>query len=139
MFNLKFLATATIILGGTLTQQAAIAYPKASQEIEINYLKTSMQNLYGNISQESTNLLVQMYKRNDPSTEMMLSGGYQVCDGIKMANAQGLDTKTLIKREIDNISRVTNNLLAEQNLSFSQDQIATSIRTAKNYLCPELR
>ena len=139
MLDLKFLATTTVVLGSALIQQPAIAYPKTSQSNEINYLKATIENVHGNISQESTNILMQRYQKQDPRTEMMLSGGYQVCDGIKMVNAQGMDTKTLIKQEIENISRMTNNLLKEENLSISQTQIVKSIKTAKNYLCPTLR
>ena len=139
MLNLKFLATTTVVLGSALLQQPAIAYRVAFQGSEVNFVIASVQNLYENINQESIDRLVQMYRDQDPNTELMLSGGYQICDAIKMANAQGTDTNTLINRDIANLSKVNNNLGSEQKSSFSQDQIATMIRTAKTYLCPELR
>lgn len=80
-----------------------------------------------------------MYKNQDPSTEIMLSGGYQVCDGIKLANAQGMDSQTLIEQEIATIYEVTNSILKEQGISLTEEQIINADNTANSYLCPELK
>lgn len=138
MFTLKPILTTAIVLGSVLTQQATMAYLKASQTLEINYLLASVQNIYGDVSPEIMANLKAMYSRQDPNTELMLSGGYQICDGIKLANARGIDSQALIEQEISNISQMTNTILGQQGMSITQRQIVTAYNTAKNYLCPEL-
>ena len=139
MFTLQTIVTTTILIGSVLIQQSAIGYPKAAKKLEINYLKASLENIYGTITPKMVNYLEQLHNNQDPSTEMMLSGGYQICDGIKIANNQGLSSKALIEREIDNISHITNSMLQQKGMSLTEDQIITAYNTANNYLCPELK
>lgn len=138
MFTLKPIVTATILISSVLIQQSATAYPKTSQTLELDYLQATMQTIYGNITPEMANFIEEKYNLQDPSTEEMLSGGYEVCDAIELANAQGISSQTLLEQEMTNISQVANSLSEEEGISITNEQIIMVYKTAQNYLCPEL-
>lgn len=138
IFTLKPILTTAILIGSVLIEQSAIAYPKTSSHLELDYIKASMENIYDEVTPEMLDYLEQLYNNQDPNTELMLSGGYHVCDGIKLANAQGIDSQTLVEQEISQISAITNSILQQQGMSLTEAQIITAYKTANSYLCPEL-
>lgn len=138
MFIFKSIVTSAVIIGSVLVQQATMAYPKAPRTLELQYLLASFENFYGAVTPDIAQYLEEQYSIKSPSTELMLSGGYIVCDGIKMANNEGISSQSLIQQEISNISQMSNSLLKQQGVQLTEDQIVAIYNTAKDYLCPTL-
>lgn len=138
MFILKSIVTSAVVIGSVLVQQASMAYPKAPRTLELQFLSASFANFYGAVTPDLAQYLEEQYDLKSPSTELMLSGGYTICDGIKMANNEGISSQTLIQQEITNISQMSNSLLKQQRVQLSEEQIVTIYNTAKDYLCPTL-
>ena len=138
MFILKSIVTSAVVVGSMLVQQATMAYPKAPRTLELQFLSASVTNFYGAVTPDLARYIEEQYDLKSPSTELMLSGGYTICDGIKMANNEGISSQTLIEREIANISQMSNSLLQQQRMQLSEDQIVIIYNTAKDYLCPTL-
>ena len=138
MFILKSIVTSAVVIGSVLMQQATMAYPKAPRSLELQFLSASFSNFYGAVTPDLAQYLEEQYSIKSPSTELMLSGGYTICDGIEMANNEGISSQILIEREITNISQMSNSLLKQQEIQLSEAQIVTIYKTAKDYLCPTL-
>ena len=138
MFTLKSIVTSAIVIGSVLIPQATMAYPKAPRTLELQFIETSFENFYGEVTPDVAQYLEEQYSIKSPSTELMLTGGYTICDGIKMANNEGISSQTLIDQEINNIAQISNNILEQQGQSLTEDQIVMIYNTAKDYLCPEL-
>ncbi len=139
MSILKSALTTALVIGSVLVQNSTMAYPKAPRDLELNFLKAYVKNFYGTVTPEVASYLEEQYNLKSPSIELMLSGGYIICDSIQQANYQGLDSQAFIEQQISSISTTANQILEPQGTSLTEEQIITIYNTANSYLCPELK
>jgi hypothetical protein len=135
MFTLKSILTTTIVVSGIFIQQATIAYPQASRESELNYIKSVIGILYGQASADLDYYLEEQYNSQTDSVQKMLVKGYEFCDLIEVANQEGISGLTLMEQEMSAFSEET---LTKHEVSLEKEQMLMIYENTKNNLCPEL-
>ena len=119
MFSLKPILTTSILVSSVLIQQSAIAYPRASQRAEFNYLKSVLKIVYDRASPELDSYLEEQYLSKSDSTENMLNKGYEMCNFVDLANKQGFSGKDLIAEEIN---KMTDLSLQRRGIQLEKEQ-----------------
>ena len=135
MFSFKPILTTSILVSSVLIQQSAIAYPRASQRAEFNYLKSVLEIIYDRSSPELDNYLEEQYLSKSDSTENMLDKGYEMCNFVDLANKQGVSGKDLIAEEINNMTDLS---LQRRGIQLEKEQARMLYENTMNHLCPEL-
>ena len=136
MFSFKSFS-AIAIFCSVLFPGLVMAYPKASRQVELDYILASFENFYGEVTPEIAERLATEYDNQSANTDIILSGGYQICDGIQLANQQGISSQTLIEQEIAQLD-FSNGAIERNGISLTKPQIVGIYNTAKDKLCPEL-
>jgi predicted nuclease with TOPRIM domain len=135
MFTLKSILTTIVVISGIFIQQATIAYPKASKESELNYLKSVIGTLYGQPSADLDSYLEEQYDSQTDSVQKMLGKGYELCDLIEMANEEGISGLSLMEQEV---AELPEGVATKQGVSLEKEQMLMVYENTKNHLCPEL-
>ncbi|MEM8677032.1 MAG: hypothetical protein AAGF83_24740 [Cyanobacteria bacterium P01_G01_bin.67] len=117
-----------------LIQQSARAYPRASRQSELNYLK-SVLRLYFEPNTKFDRYVEREYYNRTKKTTDMLAIGYDMCSDIKAANRRGVRGQTLLAQEIDKIDGQT---ISTSGITVTKKKLTKLYKSTTKYLCPEL-
>lgn len=130
MFNFKIIGTTTIILSSFLIQQSASAYPRASEESEISFLKSISTGYFTQSVPLSyiERYVEENYRNKSDHFQRSLISGYNLCDTISKTNQLGMSGQEALLKS----------MIAEPK---NGEILLTRIKAynnVKNNLCPEL-
>ncbi len=135
MFKSKPMIFAIFILGSILFQQPIKAYPRASQESELNFLKSILQAYYSQSIPELDLYIEEQYKNRSHLLQNALTAGYEMCNDIQLSNDKGISGQTLLEKEI---SKHTGRTLQATGTTVTEEHMVTMYENVTYYLCPEV-